>query len=120
MEVGIRRSVSEGDILVSRLDREKPPNASSEPRIMVDPHSAGSRYSSKPACSDFTSVRGVLLCASVVSPRAEPVVVCGSGSFRQSRIRERSRKPAAHGSPCLCSLRENESTLNGSPGADLR
>src|SRR5215470_9378588 len=40
-----------------------------------------SRYSSKPACSDFTFVRGVLPCASVVSPRAEPVVVCGCDSF---------------------------------------
>jgi hypothetical protein len=39
------------------------------------------RYSSKPACSDFTSVGVALLCASVVSLRDEPVVVCGSGSF---------------------------------------
>lgn len=36
------------------------------------------RYSSKPACSDFTSARGI---AALASSRAEPVVVCCSSSF---------------------------------------
>src|SRR5262245_29205372 len=36
------------------------------------------RYSSKPACSGFTSVRGI---AALASSRAEPVVVCCSSSF---------------------------------------